>query len=98
MKMFGFNLGKKIKISFNFEWVWDTEISNYGDRYLGLFTSRTIIHNWVTKKDASKFYEVLYRFGINLVWFKLWLSISNSKEYQYSIKTKKTKTEIYWDI
>jgi hypothetical protein len=98
MKMFGFSLGKKINISLNFEWVWDTEISNYGDRYLGLFTSRTIIHNWVTKQDTSKFYEVLYRFGINLIWCKVWLSVSKSKEYKYSIKAKKTKTEIYWDI
>jgi len=98
MKMFGFKFGKKTNVSLNFDCVWDTEISNYGNRYLGLFTSRKIIHNWVSKNDDGKFYEILYRFGMNLIWGRFWISISKTKEYKYSIKAKKTKTEIFWDI
>ena len=58
---------------------------------MGLFTSRKIIHNWVSKGDNGKFYEILYRFGINLIWVRFWISVSKSKEYSYTIKTKKTQ-------
>lgn len=98
MKIFGFNLGKNIKISFNSESVWKDEISNFGDRYFGLFTSKTINHNWVTKSGIEKSYEIYYRFGVNLIWFKFWIGYSVTKNYQYSIKQKKNKTEIFWDI
>ena len=98
MKTIALNLSKKIVISLNSESVWDNEIHNFGERYFGFFTSKSLLHNWVTKNNKEKCYEVHYRFGINLIWFKVWFGYSITKEYLYSIKQKKNKTEIFWDI
>lgn len=85
-------------ISINFKSVIEDNLTNVGERRLGLFTSRQVTHNWVTKNNVKKYYQVDYQFGIDLLWCRVWLNISKNKDYNYSIKVRKNKSEIFWDI
>jgi hypothetical protein len=98
MKIFRFRI-KKTNLVLQTETVWaDGVFHNTGHRYLGFFTSRVINHKWVSKGEDTKYYTVDTNFGVNLIWGKIWITISNRKEYNYSVKFKKNKSEINWDI
>ena len=92
MKIFEYK-GENTQFGVYFRNVMDDESPSHQYRHCGLYTSKHLGGSLKTNKKGKQSKSLTYNFGIELIIYKLWFSITKNEELVSTEKPKKVQTK-----